>query len=213
MSSFEQTPNPFPLDVYATSGALTAGRLTAYTPEAAAGVGALMPDLDPGFGAEPTPERLLRKIVESPDSAQLIVVRHELEDVQRARIVGAATVSITIGAGFGIRGQLEDVVTPPSERGRQPGQEVNAAGLLWDSIVGWHVRHAELNNPDNYPAHEIGEDGKPHAFFSFESETDRISGHKFYFKNGAVIPDPQFAPSHFKRALTDEDYAKAGITR
>lgn len=96
-----------------------------YTPEVAAGIGRLMPFLDESFPGDPIPEEHLRYIIDSPDYDQLVAVQ------EHAGIVGAATMSIVRGAGFGARGQLEDFVTDPSPKVK------GAGSALWEYMKQW----------------------------------------------------------------------------
>ncbi len=170
------------LDVYAYSGDMEAGQLTAYSPHVSEGIGTLMPQLDPSFSGGPTPERRLERMIASPDIAQLIVVQ------DRLTVVGAATVGLVMGAGFGERGQLEDVIVDERVRGQRNESGESAADLLWKSVVGWHALQG---------LSKIG----------FDSELNRTAARRFYMKKGAVVPDMENAPSHFEYVLTEEDKA------
>jgi hypothetical protein len=99
-----------------------------YTPEIAAGIGRLMPQLDPSFPDTPIPEDRLRYIIDSSEHDQLIAV------ASRIGIVGAATMSIVRGAGFGARGQLEDFVTDGTAGIR------GAGSMLWhEAMMKWCI--------------------------------------------------------------------------
>src|SRR5436190_1155079 len=116
----------------------TAGVAGIYTDHLAAGIGALMPDLDETFPDSPIPRGHLEDgIIKDPNYDQLVVVKNEIvtrganetilmgteddetfdERIARGLIVGAATMSIVKGAGFGQRGQLEDFVVRAEEQG------------------------------------------------------------------------------------------------
>jgi ribosomal protein S18 acetylase RimI-like enzyme len=90
-----------------------------------AGIGQLMPYLDPTFSAEPRPADL-RAIIASTDHDQLVALR--LAD---SRIVGAATMTIVRGYGLGRAGRLEDFVVDPTIR-RQ-----GVATKLWTTMMQW----------------------------------------------------------------------------
>ena len=111
--------------------------LTEYSEWAAKGIGELMPHLDPSFSSEPTARDLLGDITSSPSHAQLIAISRELAlardpDEQRSgRIIGATTLSMVMGAGFGRRGEMEDVIVDPAARGRGIG------GMLLEATDRW----------------------------------------------------------------------------
>jgi hypothetical protein len=120
------------------------------------GLAKVMPDLDPTFG-EPVSPRYMEEIVNSPYHGQLVAVDGEIVDSEGRlvaveddlRIVGGATLSVILGAGFGaIRGhkadgghpnggrkvQLEDYVVAGDLQGRGVG------GLLWKGMMGWSAQ-------------------------------------------------------------------------
>ena len=98
---------------------------TAYSPELAAGIGLLGPQLDPLFSSDPVPEARLRSIIDSPSHDQLIARR------DNALIVGAATMSVVMGSLFGERGQLEDFVLDASVQGGP------VAPMMWEAMSNW----------------------------------------------------------------------------
>lgn len=136
------------------SSPLNVERLKEYTPEDAAGIGRLMPYLSQSFDGEPINEQLLRTIIESDNHEQL-VARID------ARIVGAATLSIIMGAGAGKKGWLEDFVTDPESSIKGTGQ------IIWDEMEKWCLEH-DVN-------------------LNFTSRPSRAAAHNFYLKNGAVV--------------------------
>ncbi len=99
-------------------------RLTTYSPEDAAGIGQLMPQLSKSFSNEPIPEELLRTIIESPHHEQLVARTPE-------KIIGAATLSIILGSGAGKKAWLEDFVSDKNSGMRGVGQ------ALWDEMLIW----------------------------------------------------------------------------
>ncbi len=155
-----------------TTSEFTAGVAGVYTEHLAAGLGGLMPDLDASFPADPIPRDRLEHIITSPDYDQLVVVQNGLatpdvyqmpfdEVIARGKIVGAATMSIVRGAGFGERGQLEDFVTAAELQGQGLGT------LAWNAMAAW-CRDRGLRN------------------FYFQTETDRPDAVKFYDRRGAL---------------------------
>src|SRR5687767_4894010 len=92
------------------------GELDQYSDWAARGIGEMMPHLDPGFSAKPTDEELLTEIIQSPHYGQLVASSKDPElcrnDEERelVRIVGCVSLSEVLGAGFGRRGEMEDVI-------------------------------------------------------------------------------------------------------
>lgn len=139
----ELTPSPIHVE-----------RLTEYSEDDAAGIGELMPILSGSFTGAPIPEERLRAIIESPYHEQL-VARHD------TRIIGAATLSIIIGAGAGNKAWLEDFVASPGTGIRGIGQ------ALWDEIEVWCLERS--------------------TNLEFTSRPSRVAAHAFYTKNGAKI--------------------------
>lgn len=129
-------------------------RLATYSDDDAAGIGRLMPHLSSDFTDEPVPKDRLTTIIESPHHEQF-VARHD------ERIVGAATLSIIMGAGAGSKAWLEDFVADPNADVRGIGQ------TLWNAMEDWcQERSTNLE---------------------FTSRPSRTAAHAFYAKNGAQI--------------------------
>lgn len=128
-------------------------RLNEYSEDDAAQLGRLMPFLSDSFNGEPVDAELLQTIISSPYHDQLVA---RLE----GRIVGAATLSLVLGAAAGKRGHLEDFVTHPDVQGQGIG------GKVWDEILAW--------------CREQGVD------LDFTSHSDRQAAHRFYHAHGAV---------------------------
>lgn len=135
---------------------LNVERLTVYNPQDAAKIGELLPILSSNFPDKPVDEKLLRDIIDSPHHEQ-IVARLD------GKIVGIATLSITIGVGAGRKGYLEDFVVNPATQGQGVGS------AIWAEITDW-----------------CKENGlKLH----FTSNAKREAAHRFYLKHGAVVYD------------------------
>jgi GNAT superfamily N-acetyltransferase len=131
-----------------------------YTDEISAGIGALMPQLDESFPATPIPEDHLRYIIESPDYGQIVAVKNDIQ------VVGAATMSIVRGAGFGKRGQLEDFVVDNNER------RSGVSGRMWGLMIDWCLSK-----------------GIPNGELYLQTETYRPEAMRFYEKNGSLMPE------------------------
>lgn len=117
--------------------AVTIRELTIFSPWAAQGLGALMPQLDPTFSGRPIDENLLRPIIESKTHAQLVAVQRDAGEVEPTeKIVGAVSLSIVMGAGFGRRGQMEDVIVNANMRGKRVGS------MLLRAVEEWHGQHS-----------------------------------------------------------------------
>lgn len=128
-------------------------RLRIYRPEDAAGIGRLMPYLDESFSDEPIAEDRICSIIESKHHDQLVARQDDL------RIVGAATLSLTIGAGAGYKAYLEDFVTDPDTKG--------VGSALWQEMGRWCLeRDVDLH---------------------FTSRPTRIAAQHFYINRGAEI--------------------------
>lgn len=138
--------------------------LTSYSDEDAAALGRLMPHLSDSFDGSPVVEELLRDIIASPYHEQL-VARDET-----GRIVGTATLTITMGAAIGRNAWLEDFVVDPTAQGGGIGSR------LWGAMLDWCRSHS---------AHKLG----------FTSNPTRTAAHAFYLRRGAVIRDT----SYFKK--------------
>ena len=131
-------------------------RLQVYSNEDAAQLGTLMTYLSDKFNGEPINEDLLNAIISSPYHEQLIARI-------KGRIVGAATLSITLGVAAGAKGYLEDFVVDPEARGQ------GVADRVWDEIMRWCSEHSvDLN---------------------FTSRKGREAAHRFYTSHGATIRD------------------------
>lgn len=132
-------------------------RLTEYSTSVAAGLGRLMPFLSDKFNGEPIGQELLETIIESPHHDQLVAV------LGKEVIVGAATLSLVMGAAAGEKGYLEDFVTDPQVARQGIGNKV------WSEMMKWcSERNVNLD---------------------FTSRPSRTAAHHFYKKHGAVIRD------------------------
>jgi len=129
-------------------------RLAGFTDDDAIELGRLMPFLSDKFTAVSISRELLEEIVRSPYHDQLIA-RVE------GRIVGAATLSIVMGAGAGREGYLQDFVTHPQFRGQGIGD------AIWNEIMAWCQEHDV----------DLG----------FTSHPRRQDAHRFYLSHGAQI--------------------------
>ena len=129
-------------------------RLNEYSEEDAVQLGRLMHFLSEKFTGEPIDRNLLEKIIESPFHDQL-VARIE------GRIVGAATMSIVMGAAAGKIGYLEDFVTDPSVQKQGIGSKV------WDEMMRW-CKEYDVD-------------------LDFTSRPSREDAHKFYKAHGANV--------------------------
>ena len=130
-------------------------RLKHYSLEIATGIGSLMPQLDPRMSNAPTPQKRLEKIIHSPERDQLVALN-------QARVVGAATMNIVMGAGKDSEGWLEDFIVDQSFRGQ------GVADALWNEMQAW-CRDKELPG------------------FSFETESYRTAAIAFYQQHGAQL--------------------------
>lgn len=131
-------------------------RLTAYTTQDAVDMGKLMPVLSEKFNDQPVHENLLQAIIESSFHEQ-IVARLD------GRIVGCATLSITMGVGAGRKAYLEDFVVDPTIQGQGIG------GKIWDEITEWCTEQ--------------------NLSLFFTSSAEKEAAHRFYIKRGATIRD------------------------
>ena len=148
------------------TSALTIEVLTSYSVEDAADIGHILPHLSDAFSGQPVAERLLRDIIDSPFHDQL-VARDET-----GRIIGTATLTVTMGAGVGHNAWLEDFVVDPAIQGKGIG------GKLWDAMVDWCRERG---------VRKLG----------FTSNPRRTTAHAFYLKRGAEIRDT----SYFKKEI------------
>jgi hypothetical protein len=92
-------------------------RVLEYSDEVAAGIGKLMPYLNPEFSHEPVSEERLKAIIESSDREQFVALLH-------GKIVGAATLNIIVGIA-GEKAWLEDFVAP------------GAGYPIWQEMLEW----------------------------------------------------------------------------
>lgn len=100
--------------------------LDQYSQDDARAIGELMPQLDESFSNEPIEQAAMEAIISSLNHDQLVV-----EVGEDRKIIGAATLSVVYGAGFGKRGQLEDFVIHESYRGS------GAAQCAWMALEAW----------------------------------------------------------------------------
>lgn len=135
---------------------ITVERLTTYSAQDAIDIGKLLPALSTRFTDQPVDEQLLREIIDSPHHEQ-IVARED------GRIVGTATLTITIGTGAGRKAYLEDFVVSPETQGKGVG------GAIWDEITKWCSEHG-IN-------------------LFFTSNAKKQAAHQFYINHGATIRD------------------------
>lgn len=131
-------------------------RLTTYNEGDAEQLGRLMPFLSELFSDDPVDPELLDAIIHSPYHDQLVA---RLD----GRIVGAATLSIVLGAAAGRKGRLEDFVTDATLQGKGIG------GKVWDEMMRWCKEH------------EVG--------LEFTSRPSREAAHRFYHERDAVVRD------------------------
>lgn len=129
-------------------------RLTMYSEQDAIDMGKLMPVLSEKFSNQPINRGLLKEIIESPFHEQ-IVARLD------ARIVGCATLSITMGVGAGRKAYLEDFVVDPTIQGQGIG------GKIWEEITKWCTEQ-DLR-------------------LFFTSSAEKEDAHRFYEKKGASV--------------------------
>jgi GNAT superfamily N-acetyltransferase len=131
-------------------------RLTTCSEQDAIDMGNLMPVLSDKFNDQPVDQGLLKEIIESPNHEQIVARLG-------ARIVGCATLSITMGVGAGRKAYLEDFVVDPTTQGQGIG------GKIWDEITLW-CQEREVS-------------------LFFTSSADKEDAHRFYLKRGATIRD------------------------
>lgn len=140
-------------------------RLQIYQPEDAAGIGRLMPFLADSFSGDAIPEDRLRSIIDSPYHDQLVARQ------KSNRIVGAATLSLIIGAGAGSKAYLEDFVTDPETKG--------VGSALWREMGRWCLeRDVDLH---------------------FTSRATRLAAQHFYLNRGAEIRDTNTFKKDFRK--------------
>ena len=132
-------------------------RLHTYTPEDAAAIGKLLPALSERFTDSPIAENLLREIIESPHHEQIVARNDD------GKVIGTATLSITIGTGAGHKAYLEDFVVDPNTQGQGIG------GVIWDEIIKWCTER--------------------NVSLFFTSRASKEAAQHFYLKRGATIRD------------------------
>ena len=131
-------------------------RLKTYSAEDAAEIGRLMPQLSANFSDDPIQEDVLRAVIESPHHEQLVARASE-------KIVGAAALSLIMGAGARQKAWLEGFVSDKNSGIKGVGQ------ALWDEMIVWcEEKQADL---------------------VFTSHSSREAAHAFYLKQGAYIRD------------------------
>lgn len=135
---------------------VTIERLTTYSTEDAIQIGKLLPSLSARFTDQPVDETLLKEIIDSPHHEQ-IVAR------QDGKIVGAATLSITIGTGAGRKAYLEDLIVDQITRGQGVGS------AMWEEITKWCTERG------------VG--------LFFTSNAQKEAAHRFYLAHGATTRD------------------------
>ncbi|MFZ2544743.1 MAG: GNAT family N-acetyltransferase [Candidatus Saccharimonadales bacterium] len=135
---------------------VTIERLSAYSTDDSIQIGKLMPLLSKRFTDSPIPESLLTEIINSPYHEQ-IVARDE-----SGSIVGAATLSETIGLGDGHEGLLDDFAVNPNIQGQGIGH------LIWREIMAW-CREKNISE------------------LVFTSRPQKVAANRFYLKHGAVV--------------------------
>ena len=129
-------------------------RLDYYSGQDLEDLGKLMHYLSDKFDGSPIDQNLIEDIIESPYHDQLIA---RIE----GRIVGAATMSIIMGAGAGKKGYLNDFVVDPEYKKQGIG------GKVWEEMIRW--------------CEEYGVD------LEFTSSPNRLDAHDFYESHGAKI--------------------------
>ncbi len=125
-----------------------------------------MPHLSTSFTDRPTSEELLRAIIDSPYHDQLVARSAD------GTIIGAATLTTTMGVGAGRGVWLEDFVVDPTVQGAGVG------GRLWDAMIAWCRTHQADK-------------------LCFTSRPSRTAAQAFYLKHGAIIRDTNF----FKKTI------------
>lgn len=100
-------------------------QLAEYTPEVAAGIGRLMPQLDESFSGDPTPQAKLERIINNPERAQLVALD------AAGQVVAAASMNTLMGAGKDDEGWLEDFVVDSEVRG------TSVASQMWQAMGDW----------------------------------------------------------------------------
>ncbi len=100
-------------------------RVTEYTDDIAANIGALLPQVWDSYDGKPMARKALEYIISSSDRDQMIATR-------RGRVVGIATVTLHVTPS-GSEGWLNDFITSPdpSVRGHGVGR------MLFDEAMRW----------------------------------------------------------------------------
>lgn len=125
MTAPESAPQePATAETFRQPGEVYATALREYSDEAAAGIGRLMPYLDPKFSSEPTPRERLEYIINSPDYEQLVAYKD-------GEIVGVATMTRIREPGFDGMGYLGGFVVDPEAQGGGIGDKI------WDAMGTW----------------------------------------------------------------------------
>lgn len=144
----------------------TVEALSNYSEKDAVEIGKLLTHLSSRFDGSPVSEQTLQDIIKSPYHAQLVA-----RD-QQDKIIGAATLTITMGAGVVRKCWLEDFVVDPTAQGSGVG------GKLWEAMINWCKQN------------KVQE-------MSFTSNPRREAAHGFYLKRGAEVYDTHF----FKKSI------------
>lgn len=140
---------------------ITVETLTSYSEKDARDIGLLLTHLSDKFDGSTVPEEVLQNIISSPHHAQLVARDSS------GKIVGAATVSVIMGAGSAKNAWLEDFVVDTSLQGFGIG------GKLWDAVVDWCKSKGARN-------------------LNFTSRPSREAAQAFYLKRGAVVRETNF---------------------
>lgn len=122
-------------------------RLSEYTAEVAADIGALVPHVRSDYNGEPIAKASLEFIISSPDRDLIVATR-------QSRIIGMAAVTLHVTPS-GTEAWLNDFVTSPdpSVRGQGVGR------LVFDEVMNWcHERDITLGftarDPRVHPIYE-----------------------------------------------------------
>ncbi len=131
-----------------------------YSNEVASELGSLMPDLSHKLQDSPIPREHLEAIINSPYHDQLIASIN-------GHIVGAATMSLILGASIGNRkAWLEDFVVSSDENIRGTGVGFG----LWQEVINWCKAKQAIK-------------------LEFTSSINREAAHIFYKRQGAAVRD------------------------
>lgn len=136
-------------------------RLEKYTPEVAQRVRELLIELSrSGKDKGEIPEAWFNDVIASPWHDLLVAE----ED---GKVLGIATMSITMGAGIRKNAYLEDFVVSSATRGKGVG------GMLWDEMLKWGREKGAQR-------------------LEFTCGAGRDAAHAFYHKHGAEIYETDF---------------------